>query len=67
MKEFLDWVFARAKEPSTRNGLAVGLTAMANYAPYPYSWIMLGLAAALGGSSMVVKDKPVPPVENKVP
>ena len=57
----LDWLTARAKEPSTRNGFAAALIAGSNFAPYPYSWVMLSVAAALGGSSMVVKDKPPAP------
>lgn len=53
----LDWIVARAKEPSTRNGLAAALVAGANFAPYPYSWIMLSVAAALGGHNMISIDK----------
>lgn len=59
--KFLEWLTARAKEPSTRNGLAAALIAGANFAPYPYSWIMLSVAAALGGHNMIAKDKPASP------
>lgn len=53
----LDWLTARAKEPSTRNGAAAALIAGSQFAPYPYSWIMLSTAAALGGHNMIAIDK----------
>lgn len=53
----VNWLVLRAKEPSTHAAIAAVLTAVANFVPYPYSWIVLGVAGLFGGAGVVVKDK----------
>lgn len=52
----LDKLKARLKEPSTHAGVAAALTVVMQFIPWPYSWIVAGVAGALGVTAAVLPD-----------
>ena len=57
LKGFIvNWLKSRLKEPSTHAGIGVALVALAPLVPLEYQNIVLGLAVAFGGVSVVRKD-----------
>lgn len=64
MKPLTEWL-PRLKEPSTHAGIGVVLATVYPFIPYPYSWIVAGVAALFGFTGIVKQEKgpsaPPPP------
>lgn len=54
-------LLAYLQQPSTRTGAGMMLVALSNFAPYPYSWLMLGIAVAIGGVEVLRNEKKAAP------
>jgi membrane-associated phospholipid phosphatase len=52
----LDKVKARLAEPSTHAGVAAALSVGMQFIPWPYSWIVAGIAGVFGITAAVKAD-----------
>lgn len=53
----LDKIKARLSEPSTHAGIGVVLGVVYPFIPYPYSWIVAGVAGVFGFTGIVKPEK----------